>query len=73
MIFAELYAENVIESRHRERLDSYVSMTSAERNLKLIEIIQRRTQSAFDGFLHVFRDLHQRNVLEIFETGVTDF
>ena len=69
VIFAELYGRNVVLSRHLEELHS-VEMES-KRNLKLIEVIQRRSNEAFEAFLEVLNKSSQNDAVTIFKTGET--
>ena len=73
-ILAELYGRSAILSRHSEELESVeMRMTGSKKNLMLIEIMQRRSNDAFEVFLDVLKENSQSTAVDIFKTGKPHF
>ena len=69
LILEELYGRNVIVTRHKEELSS-IHMDS-QKNLKLLEIIQRRSDEAFQTLLDVLIQSKETTAADILQTGET--
>ena len=67
MFFTELYGRNVIVRKYKEQLDAIDQ--PSEKNLKLIEFIQRHSNEGFKTFLNVLDQSSPRVATNVFRTG----
>jgi len=69
ILLAELRSINAILVRHEEEIASLPVET--DRNLKLIEIIQRRSSEAFQAFIYALNICSETTAAHILLTGET--